>query len=218
MSDAPKRRPFLHEDSPVMALARIITDMVFINLLFLLTSLPIVTTGASLTAAYTAVRARSMDKRDKTLFSCYFHAFLANFSQATSLFLILLLCTVILGIDFWWSIQNLFTLFGPFMSIFSGVLLLLLWGSSLYLFQLLARYKNTNRQHIKNACVLAAMHPWNTIRLMLLRLAAMVLMAESVLQGWAAAFPLSLTCFGILFTLSGRWTEKAIDPAQTGGS
>ena len=65
-------------------------DLMILNLLFLLTSIPIFTIGASLTALYSVCFHLGTDREGST-FRDYFAAFKENFRQATALFLLLLL-------------------------------------------------------------------------------------------------------------------------------
>lgn len=77
-------------DSRFMRYLNRLADLMILNLLFLLTSIPIFTIGASLTALYSVCFRLGTDREGST-FRDYFAAFKENFRQATSLFLLLLL-------------------------------------------------------------------------------------------------------------------------------
>ena len=77
-------------DSRFMRYLNRFADLMILNLLFLLTSIPIFTIGASLTALYSVCFHLGTDREGST-FRDYFAAFKENFRQATALFLLLLL-------------------------------------------------------------------------------------------------------------------------------
>lgn len=73
-------------------------DLLILNLLFLLTSIPLVTVGASLTALYTVVF-RIGTPEEGSVVRAYFEAFKSNFKNSTVIWLILLAVFVICGVD-----------------------------------------------------------------------------------------------------------------------
>ena len=72
---------FFNPDNPVFRFLSAIFDMIFLNVLFILTSLPIFTIGASLTAMYAVLLWREND--EGYLYRIYFSSFRKNFKQAT---------------------------------------------------------------------------------------------------------------------------------------
>ena len=73
-------------DSAFMRGLEWLVDVICINVLLLVTSIPIVTVGASLTAAYDALR--RLRDGEGHIARCYFRAFRANFVQSTLLWLV----------------------------------------------------------------------------------------------------------------------------------
>ena len=63
------------------------TDILVLNLLFIFTSLPVFTIGASLSAMY-AVSLRSVRYGDGYVVKTYFKAFKQSFKQSTAAFLV----------------------------------------------------------------------------------------------------------------------------------
>lgn len=86
-------------DNAVLRFFNKVTDLVVLNLLFLLTSLPVFTIGASLTALY-AVSLRSIRYGDGYVVRSYFRSFKKNFRQATLAWLVLLAAGFILFLDY----------------------------------------------------------------------------------------------------------------------
>ena len=102
-----------------------LADLMILNLLFLLTSIPIFTIGASLTALYSVCFRLGTDREGST-FRDYFAAFKENFRQATSLFLLLLLWLMGTGgaaVIFCFMAGWMHCLFVPFAVLFIVVVL-----------------------------------------------------------------------------------------------
>ena len=129
-------------------------DIVILNLLFLICSIPIVTIGAAATACYVGV-SRTLQKRETGLvFKTFFADFRAAFRQATAVWLLELAAILILLGDLWFAVEysepdnTFFIIFAAVVG--AGILL-----ASLWLYPLLARFRNTLGGHLKNAFLLA---------------------------------------------------------------
>jgi len=89
---------FLHPDSKFMDMLNKITDMMILNVIFILTSIPIFTLGASMTALY-AVTLKLAEGEDVYLVRDYFEAFRKNFRKATILWMILFVIGLIIAAE-----------------------------------------------------------------------------------------------------------------------
>ena len=85
-------------DSPLLSFLQKIAWVFFLNILFVVTSLPVITIGASATAMYT-VFFKIIDEREFSFFKDYFRAWTGNFVKSTIVWLLMLVVMVILGID-----------------------------------------------------------------------------------------------------------------------
>ena len=83
-------------DSPLMKKLGLLFDLMILNILTILLSIPVVTAGAAITALYDAVW-RLKHNREGKLLRDYWNAFRANFKQSTVLFLFLALFALLLG-------------------------------------------------------------------------------------------------------------------------
>ncbi|SDJ40633.1 Uncharacterized membrane protein YesL [Lachnospiraceae bacterium G41] len=88
-------------DSPVMQFMAKVADMIILNILTLVLSIPIVTFGAAYTAKY-YVSMKIIRGEESTVFKPYFKAFKDNFKQATLIWMIQLVILVLLGVDWFW--------------------------------------------------------------------------------------------------------------------
>ena len=98
-------RKILSYDSLLVRLFHTVTNIMFVNILWLLCSLPVVTMGAATTAAY-YVFYRNITGEDDAVIKPFFKAFKQNFAQATLLWLPLLLIGIVLALDVTFVLAN----------------------------------------------------------------------------------------------------------------
>ena len=156
----------------VRALSKI-CDMVCLNILWLICSIPIVTIGAS-TAALYSIMLKFVRNEEGYIFRGFFKAFKENFKQSTIIWLILLVLGIIWGIDFrllgyfpgtiQFVLRVIFTLIG-------FVMLSIL----IYVFPLTARYVNPVKATFKNALILTVAKLPYTLLMVVILVAAVIL-------------------------------------------
>lgn len=131
----------LSEDSIFGQIFGFLGNMIALNILWLVTSLPIVTIGASTTAMYYTALKLHKDK-DVTVWKAFFHSFKQNFMQATAIWAVLaavgaLLFIVGRGLLLSGSAASMFLSYGFIgIGLITGVLLL-------YIFPVIAAFSNT---------------------------------------------------------------------------
>lgn len=139
-------------DSKLFRCMSRVGDLIVLNLLMLLCSLPVFTAGAAMTAAYdVALRLHRGD--ELFLARSYLRAFRANWRKATLLWLILLAVALISVGDL--LAGNLLPGLRPLLTAAAGIQLLLAACVGLYAFPLQARYENTLSGTLKNALIFA---------------------------------------------------------------
>ncbi|MGM9662929.1 MAG: DUF624 domain-containing protein [Oscillospiraceae bacterium] len=184
-------------ESSLMQAISSIGDLVVLNLLFLLCSLPVVTAGAAAAALYT-VTLRMVRQEGSRPMKSFFAAFRANFRRATALWLILLGLLAGLLLDF--------LICGgegaPLPLLALPTALGLLWNATVaYVFPLQARFENSVLQTLKNAFVMALGHLPQTLCMTVLNLLPLLLFlllpAELFLR--AASFWLCFGCAGTAY-------------------
>ena len=77
---------YMNQDNKILNMFSRIIDLILLNFLFLLTSIPIFTLGASMTALF-SVSLKMVRNEESYIARNYFHAFKKNFKQATLAFL-----------------------------------------------------------------------------------------------------------------------------------
>ncbi len=129
-------------------------DLVILNVLFLICSIPVFTIGASASACYAGLFRTLQKKETGLVFHAYFKDFRAAFRQATAGWMMELFAAVILAGDVWFAVvysepDNKFFL------IFAIVLAAVLLLASLWFFPLAARFHNAFGAQLKNAFLMA---------------------------------------------------------------
>ena len=140
-------------DSPIMRFISRFCDIVVLNVVFLLTCIPIFTIGAANTALYDVVFRMDTDRESKLL-SAYFRAFAANFRQATPIWLLLLLVIAASSVNAV-VFSNWGNLPGSILSLLTVVILINILLVLGYFFPLLSQFDNTKRNTLKNAMLLS---------------------------------------------------------------
>ena len=150
-------------DSPFFQFMNSLAAFIGLNVIFLITCLPIFTIGPALTALYT-VTLKEARKEGGYIFSNYFKAFKENFRQSAAAFLIqLVLALVFLFNAHFWGEQN--TVLGNALMFVMTALLVVLALTFMYCYPLMARFDNTLTQSMKNAFFVAITHPKFTLGL-----------------------------------------------------
>lgn len=142
-------RWFFDMENPVMRTLSVVADLIVLNLLTAVCSLPIFTAGAAITALNTVV-IRVIRGEEGSLTKDFFRAFRSNFKKATLLWLLVLLAAVLLAADYLAARMYIPALCPVIIAI--AVLALML---VIYIFALQARYENTLGRTLKNAAAIA---------------------------------------------------------------
>lgn len=172
-------------DSKVMQFLGRFTDLILLNILFLLTCLPVFTIGASMSAMY-CLTFQMMRDEDRGILKPYFRAWKANFPQATLLWglILFLLVPALFYFDRLFQMGGMLrTLSLPFLLI--AVLCLMV---SCYLFPWISQFENTPRQALQNALILSVSHLPRTVCILAIYLLPVVLWAVNVELFWQISF------------------------------
>ena len=158
-------------DSKFMDIIGRITDLILLNLIFLITCLPLFTVGAAVTAMYT-VCFRLMREECSGIFKTYFRAFKDNFRQGTLAFLILV-AVIVPALYYYGFLIKLDGILRyaclPFIFIIAAGLMT---GS--YVFPWISQFENTTGQALKNALILSISHLPRTLAIVAINLVPVI--------------------------------------------
>ena len=159
---------FFSYDSKFSQLLLKLSCSCYLNILWFVCSLPIVTIGASTTALYYACLKVIRDEESHA-WKLFFHSFKENFKQATQLWLILLGAGLFLGADGYILYHLRKSSTGGMAVIWTLILALVIAASVLYVIELLyifplpASVHNTNAAMLKNAFFICSHYLFATI-------------------------------------------------------
>lgn len=149
-------RFFFDLESPIMQFLSRIADLMVLNIVFLLTCLPIFTIGAAVTALYDVVFRMDTNREGKML-ATYFRSFRLNFKQASVIWLVLLVfgaATLVNMVRF----SEIGGNFGYLLVVAAMLVLVILVMICSYAFPLLSQFDNTAKATAKNALLLSVGH------------------------------------------------------------
>lgn len=135
-------------------------DLLLVNLLFVVCSLPVVTIGASATAMYYVLG--RIRRQEETVTKDFFRSFRENFRQATLYWGALLLVALAL----YWNFRLISGWTGALYSVMMVLLILVSWFAVSWgslVFPLLSRFDNTSAATARNAGILVLAVPLRTL-------------------------------------------------------
>ena len=141
-------RKIFDMDNPLMQILAVAADLLVLNLLTILCSLPILTAGAALAALcdQTALRVRG---EDPGLLKSYFRSFAAYWKKGTLLWLLLLAAAGLLYFDYLAAL-----VYAPPLRYPVAAIAVLVMAAAMYAFPLLTRFDGRLFPGIKNAAVM----------------------------------------------------------------
>ncbi len=141
-------------DNPVMVFLRKVADLLIVNLLWMVCSIPIITIGASTTAMY-YVCFKIVNGDEPYICKSFFKSFKENFKQSTIIWLLFLVAVVFLAFDIY-SVTSM-SLYGSTMGtvllcifVFTAIVVVSMF---IYVFALQSRFENTIKNTLKNAAI-----------------------------------------------------------------
>ena len=138
-----------------------VIDIIYLSMIWVVFSLPVITIGASTTALY-YVALKLAENTEGYVFKSFWKSFRQNFKQATVIWLIMgaIIAFFCFDLNFIMSVEM------PYASVMKGVYLGALALSvfvALYVFAVLSRFDNTIRNTFLNAALMAARHLPSTL-------------------------------------------------------
>ncbi len=194
---------FMSPDSAFMRGLSNTVDAIWINLLMIITSIPLITIGAALTAGHDAARRVAIAEGHVT--ANYFKAFRANFLKATGLWIIFGATGT--GLVYSWVVLQI----TPLLIIKFALTILWLIGFE-WVFALQARFENTVAGTLKNAFIFGISHIAMTVALVIVDAVFVALLAASWFYMPGGLFLLVILGYGTMLMLHIPVTERVFKP------
>ncbi|MBO6039805.1 MAG: YesL family protein [Oscillospiraceae bacterium] len=197
-------------DSKFMRFMSVLGDLMLLNFIFLLCSVPVVTIGASVTALYTVVFRMVREKDSRSVVVQFFQSFRQDFRRATLLWLLLLPAGGILALDLW--LFSVVTGVMRWLSILFLLLMLLVLFTAGYAFPLLSQFENGVKGTLKNALFLSLGYLPRTLAVTALNLLPFVLLYFNLYLFLYVGFLWIFLYFSAAAYLNARTLEQVFAP------
>lgn len=160
-------------DGRLFRILSFLADMIILQLIWVVFSIPLFTIGASTTAAY-YVAMKKLEYGQDTVWSNFWKAFRSNFAQSTKLWLIAVAAGGVLAGDLVFS-RQMPGMLGAGMMVFFTVFVLLYLFTLIYLFPVQSRFENTLMRTLENAFLMSIANiPYTILAIALAALLAWV--------------------------------------------
>ena len=149
-------------DSPFVQFMNRVADIMWLNILFIICCIPVITIGASVTAMY-YVTLKMVRNEESYITKSFFKSFKLNFGQATVIWLILVVAGGLLAFDyaimtgrFGVSIEN--STLASAMQVLLIVVFIFYIFTATFVFPVLSKFYNSVKNTIKNAFIMSIRH------------------------------------------------------------
>ena len=203
----------LHPDRPPGKILTGLLDLLVLQLCFLLTSIPVFTIGAGLTAMFSVCR-KLQQNSVGSIIKTYFSEFKAGFGKSTLSWFLITVPAVLLAmaVSYYYRMEGILWL--AFL-IIGCILLLLVCMAFVYVFPLIAWFDNSLRGHFRNALMLAVFHIKTTVLVILLYLFVFLVVVPVLPVTLFIAFSGSAFYANLLFTKVFAKHEPAAAPPES---
>lgn len=201
-------RKVFNFDGPVFSFMSRLADLTWLNLIYIICCIPIITIGAATTALYYVTLKMAKDE-ESYITKSFFKSFKDNFKQATLIWLIFFVIIMI-------SLTDLFVINGGSVAaIFNsssvsnvvlvaiGMMGIIVIFTLVYVFPLLAQFDNTIVNTIKNAFFISIRHLPYTVAMIVIGIIPWVIMYNFV-----AMYILVLVVFALVAYINSRFFNK----------
>ena len=190
-------------DGPLFRFLSKVADMMILNLVFLISCLPIVTIGASVTAL-SYVTLKMKDGEEGYIVRTFFRSFRENFKQSTIIWLIMLVLAVVMSLDFM-IIGSMEGTMAMVMKVLVGVGALIWLMVFLYVFPLQSRFYNTIRSTVQNAVLLSIANFPKTICMLAVMIGSVLLTLWNSYTIWYGLLVWILLGFAIVAWINSQF-------------
>lgn len=193
-------------DGPFFSGLSRLADLLWLNVLFIVCSLPVFTIGASASALYYVTLKMARDE-EGYITKSFFKSFKQNFLQGTAIWLILLAIGAVIAFDFRFVTNEMYASMIPGDTIRNVVLIAtmaigFIWlFVCVYVFAVLAKFDNTVKNTIRNAFFMSIRHLPQTILLVVILITPLVLMYF---------FNIAILLVFVMFSVEAYWSSKLL--------
>ncbi|MCQ2531936.1 MAG: DUF624 domain-containing protein [Saccharofermentans sp.] len=203
---------FFELNSPASKFLTSVCNLILVNLIFIITSIPLVTIGASLCGLYKVVF-EILNKEEVSVVKDYFKEFKRCFLKASMIWIPMFIILAFFALELYWVLSGMTGTSG-WMVVPIVLVAVLIISLAIYYFPLLAIFDNTPKETIVNSILLSVGNFPTTIMVFIIHLVTFIILARggmfSVILG-----SLMLFCgFSVIAFICAFFLRKTI-PAST---
>lgn len=196
-------------ESQFMQFLSRLCDLILLNIVYVLTCIPLFTIGAATAALYDTVFRMDTEQEGK-LMATYFHGFRENFRQGTAVWLLL----VLYGIATWMNMNNFSDLGGSFgYGLFVLAMVIAVMGIFVhgYAFPLMSRFRYKTGTLLQNSLLLSVLYLPRTLAVCVINLFPWVLMLVNLYTFSKLGFLWFALYFAAAAYFNSRLLKKVVD-------
>lgn len=184
-----------------------IADVVILNLLCIISCLPIVTIGASITAAYSI--AMKMVKDEETYITKEFiKKFKENFKTSTIVWSLMLIIGGVLLFDFYMSKLVLNESISKVLQLIFTMISIIYIFTLIYVFPMISKFENTIKNTMINSTLISIQNLPYTVMMVILNLSPLLLISLFSSYWGQIIFFYTVIGFGIITYINSIFFEK----------
>lgn len=184
-----------------------ITDIVILNLLCIISCLPIVTIGASITAAY-SVAIKMIKDEETYIVKEFIRSFKENFKTSTIVWTIMLIIGGVLLFDFYMSRLVLNELISKVLQFIFTMISIIYIFTLTYVFPIISKFENTTKNTMINSALISIQNLPYTIIIVILNLSPLLLINLFSSYWGHIIFLYTIIGFGIIICINSIFFDK----------
>lgn len=208
-------RNLFNPDNAIMQLITKVVYSAYLNILWFICCIPVVTIGASTTALF-YVTLKMAKNEEGNITTAFFRSFKENFRQSTIVWIILLAVGIVLGIDGYTLYHLRFE--NAFWTVITAVFIVALLAYAIvlmYIFPLMARFDNTTLAMFKNSIMIGMRFLFCTVLMAVIYFAMVILVVRLFTPAIVFGMGLcALCCSYLLSNIMTLLEEKSGGEAQ----
>lgn len=171
-------------------------DLLWLNILYIICCIPIITIGSATTALYYVTLKMAKDE-EGYITKAFFKSFVQNFKQATGIWVIFACILAVVGSDVVVVTHGLINgkVISNVILVASGVIAILVLFTLVYVFPILAQFDNSVKNTIRNAFLISIRHLPYTILFVVITIVPYVIMYFSNMALILVFIMFSLTAY-----------------------
>lgn len=170
-------KEFFELNSPASKLLTNVCNLILVNLIFMITCLPIVTIGASLCGLYKVLFKIINKEPEISVFKVYLTEFKRCFLRATALWIPMIAICLFFALELYWILNGLEGT-SQWMMVPILLVAVLMFCIAIYYFPLLAVFDNTTKETFRNSILLGIGNLPTTIMVFMIHFGMFILLAR----------------------------------------